>query len=93
MVVIPLVFVSVMVAMVAMCPCADFTKYDILVDSIFGFGGKGIARPPYKTLLDVMAKSQVPIVSVDVPSGWDVSTGSTNLCLTPELKARIVLIT
>ena len=50
-------------------------RYDVVVDAMFGFGSTGPLRAPFdqiiKTLVDIVA----PIVSVDIPSGWDVEQG------------------
>lgn len=48
---------------------------DVIVDSIFGFSFKGEPRPPFNALIKAMVESNAPIVSVDIPSGWDVEEG------------------
>jgi hydroxyethylthiazole kinase-like uncharacterized protein yjeF len=54
-------------------------SYDIILDCIFGFSFKadGGIRPPFDKVLSelVLMKDTTPIVSVDVPSGWDVENG------------------
>ncbi|CAJ1942752.1 unnamed protein product [Cylindrotheca closterium] len=55
-------------------------EYDAIVDSIFGFSFKGAPREPFKTALEKMQevqkkKPEFPIISVDVPSGWNVDEG------------------
>ncbi|AQZ10151.1 YNL200C [Zygosaccharomyces parabailii] len=57
-----------------------------IVDAIFGFSFKPPIREPFATILDHLygLKDKVPIVSVDVPSGWDVDKGPiTELALKP----------
>lgn len=53
-------------------------EYDIFVDGIFGFGFKGDIREPFRKLIvdlsDQSKKFNIPIVSIDVPSGWDVDS-------------------
>lgn len=54
--------------------------YDIIVDSIFGFSFHGTAlREPYATaianMVELQKKQNAILVSVDVPSGWDVDGG------------------
>lgn len=48
-----------------------------IVDAIFGFSFKPPLREPFKSILEQLHESEqkVPIVSVDVPSGWDVDEG------------------
>jgi len=56
--------------------------YDVIVDAIFGFSFRGTApREPYATSIANMVtlqknqQSKPLLVSVDVPSGWDVDGG------------------
>ncbi|KAL0218632.1 hypothetical protein P9112_004285 [Eukaryota sp. TZLM1-RC] len=53
----------------------DFTKYELIVDALFGFSFKPPTRPPLDLVVENLANSKVPIVSIDVPSGWDVDKG------------------
>jgi hydroxyethylthiazole kinase-like uncharacterized protein yjeF len=48
---------------------------DVILDAIFGFSFSGPVRPPFDEVLALIAKSKLPIVSVDIPSGWDVELG------------------
>jgi NAD(P)H-hydrate epimerase len=48
---------------------------DVILDAIFGFSFSGTVRPPFDEVLTLIAKSKLPIVSVDIPSGWDVELG------------------
>ncbi|OAF68825.1 hypothetical protein A3Q56_03344 [Intoshia linei] len=45
-------------------------KYSFLVDAIFGFGFKPPIRSEFLPIIDNVHKSKLPIVSIDVPSGW-----------------------
>lgn len=56
------------------------TKYDIIVDAIFGFSFRGTApREPFATAISQMITLQTEqkslLVSVDVPSSWNVDGG------------------
>ena len=56
----------------------QFTAYDAIVDAIFGFSFQGAPREPFVTVLEQMMEAQkagVPVISVDVPSGWNVDEG------------------
>jgi len=59
----------------------DEGGYDVIVDAIFGFSFRGTApREPYATAIANMVELQGRqekslLVSVDVPSGWDVDGG------------------
>ncbi|KAJ1998447.1 hypothetical protein GGI02_006159, partial [Coemansia sp. RSA 2322] len=66
---------------------SEVSKCDILVDAIFGFGFKGAVRSPFDKTLEIMCCTDKPIVSVDVPSGWDVELGKIQgaACLCPDM--------
>lgn len=50
-------------------------QYDVVLDAVFGFSFAGDVRPPFDGALAALRQSPVPVVSVDVPSGWDVDAG------------------
>jgi ADP-dependent NAD(P)H-hydrate dehydratase / NAD(P)H-hydrate epimerase len=50
---------------------------DVVVDGLFGTGFHGAPRPAAATLIERMNALGAPIVSVDIPSGVDASTGET----------------
>ncbi len=71
-------------------PIQHNPHYDVIVDSIFGFSFRGTApREPFATAIQQMVRLQQQpssssessssdrpiLVSVDVPSGWDVDGG------------------
>lgn len=49
---------------------------DVLIDAVFGFSFAGDVRPPFDQALEAMRGATRPILSVDVPSGWDVDKGN-----------------
>ncbi|PFH49514.1 hypothetical protein AMATHDRAFT_194838 [Amanita thiersii Skay4041] len=48
---------------------------DVILDAIFGFSFKPPVRAPFGDVLKLVRDSRLPVVSVDVPSGWDVEAG------------------
>jgi NAD(P)H-hydrate epimerase len=65
-------------------------KYNAVVDAIFGFSFKGEPREPFSTIIAEMIRMQKEsdsvIISVDVPSGWNVDEGDTlNLGFYPDV--------
>ncbi len=55
-------------------------NYDVIVDAIFGFSFKGKPREPFASALTDIIHAQknnpqLTILSVDVPSGWNVDDG------------------
>jgi len=48
---------------------------DLIVDGVFGFGLKGAAREPFASAIVVMDDADVPVLSIDLPSGVESDTG------------------
>ncbi|KIX09489.1 YjeF family domain-containing protein [Rhinocladiella mackenziei CBS 650.93] len=48
---------------------------DLVIDSLFGFSFRPPVRPPFDTALSRIISSHKPILSVDIPSSWDVEGG------------------
>ncbi|XP_065175752.1 NAD(P)H-hydrate epimerase-like [Sycon ciliatum] len=53
-------------------------QYQVVLDGIFGFSFKGNVRAPFDKLLDSLMACDVPVCSIDIPSGWDVELGNPN---------------
>lgn len=62
---------------------SELTKYDLVIDSLFGFPFKGEMREPYKTLIPALAHVQEKTLAVDIPSGWDANEGNIKGLFTP----------
>ncbi|PWN52290.1 YjeF N-terminal domain-like protein [Violaceomyces palustris] len=68
---------------------------DVVLDSVFGFSFKGEPREPFKAALQNLCyESRVefearrpmpPIISVDIPSSWDVEQGNVSKAFTPSV--------
>jgi hydroxyethylthiazole kinase-like uncharacterized protein yjeF len=54
------------------------TGADVVVDGIVGISGKGGLREPAGALVGAAGAVGVPIVAVDLPSGVDADTGTTD---------------
>ncbi|KAI0045526.1 YjeF N-terminal domain-like protein [Auriscalpium vulgare] len=50
--------------------------HDVILDAIFGFSFQPPVRAPFDAALPLLNSSHLPIVSVDIPSGWDVERGN-----------------
>ena len=48
---------------------------DVVIDALFGTGFRGAPRPEAAALIERMNASGAPILSVDLPSGVDATTG------------------
>ncbi len=75
-------------------------KYDLIIDSIFGFSFKGDIRIPFDKIINSLndikfhknsIESSTKIASVDIPSGWDVDKGNINKHFTPDLLISLTL--
>mmetsp|Transcript_33506 Transcript_33506/g.40606 ORF Transcript_33506/g.40606 Transcript_33506/m.40606 type:complete len:458 (-) Transcript_33506:550-1923(-) len=55
----------------------DSIQWDGIIDAVFGFSFSGDVRPPFKTILKRIWNYEggAKVMSVDVPSGWDVDEG------------------
>ena len=53
----------------------DPDGYDVVVDALFGTGFHGEPRAEAAVLIERINASEAPVVSVDLPSGIDASTG------------------
>ncbi|KAL5963380.1 NAD P H-hydrate epimerase [Taenia solium] len=49
------------------------SAYDLIVDALFGFGFRPPLKPDFAETVQRIASLNVPLVSIDVPSGWEVS--------------------
>lgn len=58
------------------------SRGDFIIDGIFGTGFKGELREPYLSTVKYMNSLNLPIISLDVPSGLDASNGRvSNECV------------
>ena len=65
---------------------------DVVLDAIFGFSFKPPVRAPFDVALPLVSRAGLPIVSVDIPSGWDVERGDAGAgAADEEQNGRIVL--
>ena len=52
-----------------------FSEYTVLVDAIFGVGLNREVAGEYKSCIEAMNQSKIPIMAIDIPSGLESSTG------------------
>lgn len=61
----------------------EFTQYqpdirfeaDVIIDAVLGSGLKGSVSEPFKSCIESINATKIPVLSLDVPSGIDVDTG------------------
>lgn len=52
-------------------------KYDVIIDSLIGYGLRNRPEGAHEELITWANHSRIPIISLDVPSGVDATTGET----------------
>lgn len=52
-----------------------FPKEGVIIDGIFGTGFHGKVEDPFAAIIDLVNRSELPIISVDIPSGLNGETG------------------
>lgn len=50
-------------------------SYNLVVDALFGFSFKPPVRETFANVIEALKKVDIPICSVDIPSGWNVEEG------------------
>ena len=68
-----------------------FDKYDFIVDALFGFSFKGEIRQPFKTIIDAMKEYENKIISIDIPSGFDINNGNIFNTFIPKVLISLTL--
>ncbi|KAL4460924.1 hypothetical protein ABPG74_016396 [Tetrahymena malaccensis] len=68
-----------------------FKSYDIVIDALFGFSFQPPVKPPSDIVLQALKNVDVPIYSVDIPSGWDVEKGNIHNSFNPSYLISLTL--
>lgn len=66
----------------------------VILDAIFGFSFKGIPRSPFDFMISLLKNHEPrpPIVSVDIPSGWDIELGDPDqIYFNPEVLISLTM--
>jgi len=53
----------------------ELHDHNVIVDAIFGTGLRGEVREPIRTLITKINEADIPVVSVDIPSGLSCDDG------------------
>ncbi|EKX73452.1 conserved hypothetical protein [Theileria equi strain WA] len=53
----------------------DLMEYGMIIDALFGISFRPPMRKPFDTIIENLANANVPIISIDTPSGWNVDEG------------------
>ncbi len=66
----------------------DFKKGDIIIDGLLGTGFSGKLRENYKNWISTVNQSNLPVISIDIPSGLN---GDTGICEEEAITADITV--
>ncbi len=66
----------------------DMAEADLVIDGIFGYGLEGDPKKPVARIIRQINESKIPVVSIDAPSGLDLSTGKP---AEPTIKAKYTM--
>ena len=70
----------------------DFQPGDIIIDGLLGTGISGILRPPYDNWIGTVNSLNLPVISLDIPSGLNGDAGSiAGFALKADLTITIAL--
>lgn len=50
-------------------------KYRFIADGLFGFSFRPPVRETFVDVMKLMSEADLPIASIDIPSGWNVEKG------------------
>ncbi|KRT79916.1 hypothetical protein AMK59_6776, partial [Oryctes borbonicus] len=53
----------------------EYNNYGLIVDALFGFSFKPPVRADFVPVMEFMKCSKIPVISIDIPSGWHVEKG------------------
>lgn len=56
-------------------PEVSITEHDLIIDGLLGTGLKNAVSQDYAACIEALNKSTLPIISIDVPSGLNATTG------------------
>lgn len=59
-------------------PLCVVDSFNLVVDALFGFSFKPPVRPEFSSVVEglLAVQDEVPVCSIDIPSGWDVEEGN-----------------
>ncbi|WP_318570959.1 NAD(P)H-hydrate epimerase [Salinigranum marinum] len=73
-------------------PSLETVADSVVVDALIGYGLSGTVRPPASTLIESMNDHSARVLSLDVPSGTDATTGEPlGATVTPDRTVTLAL--
>lgn len=59
-------------------PIGELDAAGLIIDALFGFSFKGPSREPFSSIIQQFRTTKSPVLSVDIPSGWNVDEGDVH---------------
>ncbi len=56
----------------------ELNNADLIIDALLGIGLKNKIRPPLYNLIELINNSKLPVLSLDIPSGLDATSGKAH---------------
>jgi ADP-dependent NAD(P)H-hydrate dehydratase / NAD(P)H-hydrate epimerase len=69
----------------------NVSEYDLIIDGILGIGFKGKLKKIYCSIIEKINKSKKNVVSIDVPSGLDASSGYVDKSFQEPVKSSVTV--
>lgn len=63
----------------------NMSTYDLIVDALFGFSFKPPVRAKFLPVMNALKKTNKPICSIDVPSGWSIEGVPDKDAINPDM--------
>ncbi|MFB6121469.1 MAG: NAD(P)H-hydrate epimerase [Halobacteriaceae archaeon] len=77
---------------VGTAPLLEEVPGSAFVDTLVGYGLSGAVREPARSLIDAMNRRREPVVSLDVPSGIDATSGEpSGIAIDPDRTVTLAL--
>jgi hydroxyethylthiazole kinase-like uncharacterized protein yjeF len=69
----------------------DYARFDVLVDALLGTGVSGEVKPAFQSIIRQINQSNIPVLSIDLPSGMCANTGQARpLCIKAAVTVTLV---
>jgi hydroxyethylthiazole kinase-like uncharacterized protein yjeF len=69
----------------------DYAQFDVLVDALLGTGVSGEVKPDFQAIIQQINQTDVPVLSIDLPSGMNADTGQAQpICIKANVTVTFV---
>jgi hydroxyethylthiazole kinase-like uncharacterized protein yjeF len=71
----------------------DYTQFDVIVDALLGTGVTGEVKLTFKTVIQQINQTHIPVLSLDCPSGMHADTGQAlPICINADVTITFIAI-